>query len=1185
MPIDRRPSLTDEQQAALSTKAVSVGLSAGAGCGKTFVLTRRFLAQLDPDWNAPKAPARLGQLVAITFTERAAREMRDRIRAACRQRLIEGDGRHADHWRELVREMDSARISTIHAFCGSLLRSHAVEAKLDPRFRVLDQAQADTLLYELIDEQLRGRLAEQDEAVIALVVQFGLGGLGRMIADLLDRRQEVDWPQWTAETPESLTARWHDYWRREGLPRLLRELCDMPDTRTLLRIIGESPPSHPVMLERCHALRERFEDLAGCADPAASLEDIHEAAKVQGGGGKKAWPSDELYDQFKTAAEGLRKRIKSHISKGRLSFDDDQCRPAAEMALRLLEVASGVAEAYEARKAELAALDFDDLLIHTHRLLTGPDSEAFRERLGAQMRLLLVDEFQDTDPLQVELVKALCGAALTRGKLFFVGDYKQSIYRFRGARPKVFRKLRDTIPEKGRLPLSLNFRSQPAVLDFVNALFCEEFTPGYEPLRAHRPQVSPTPAVEFLWATPDGNDGNTGATGDDASSADQQPASDGGDYGEDDDSPPAERLRRREAEWIARRIRRMLDDGERIVWDANAAKAGEPAVRAARPGDVAILFRALSNVGFYEEALQRHGIDYYLVGGHAFYAQQEIYDLLSLLRSLESPADEVSLIGVLRSPMFGLWDETIFWLARHADGLAAGLMADRLPEPLDPQQRKRTTFAATTLGDLRAMKDRLPIARLIDEALRRTGYDAVLLAEFLGERKLANLRKLVDQARSMDRSGMFRLSDFITQLSQFVARQPKEALAATCGEAADVVRLMSVHQSKGLEFPVVVVPDMDRIYKGVAANTTAAFTKKLGPMVKMSGTAGGFELFTADEDAQQQDELVRLLYVATTRAADYLILSAGCEALGKPKGPWLKTLAKHFDLTTGAIKREVDPDPMPDIRVTTVCPELHGKASVSRRQRNLKKLLEGTRKMVDRGLGHVPPHLGPVPVDALGRRQYSFSRLTGMLHDRPAVSYADPLEEADGASRPALDPRGLGTLVHAVLAEVDFGKPTDVPELVARHAQRHLPNVDGDTLAEPVEWIERFLGSERAAEVAAASVTYPELEFLLRWPPDNPQPGGPYLQGFIDCLYQDADGGWHLLDYKTNRVRPEQLAALAAEYEMQMLVYGLAAERILGRPPVELVLHFLRGGLEHQFAWDETSRARLATLVAPALGG
>ncbi|MBU4398286.1 MAG: UvrD-helicase domain-containing protein, partial [Planctomycetes bacterium] len=610
----------------------------------------------------------------------------------------------------------------------------------------------------------------------------------------------------------------------------------------------------------------------------SELATIRQAAMVQGAG-KKHWVDEEAYERFKDAAKTLREAVDGVLE--RMSFDAAAARPAAEAALQAIGLAADVAEQYERRKRELAVLDFNDLLIHARRLLVGPEQGGLRKRLASQIRLLLVDEFQDTDPLQVELVKALCDNEHLRGKLFLVGDYKQSIYRFRGADPRVFGRLREEFSAAGRLPLSLNFRSQPAVLDFVNALFAEELGPEYEPLRAARPQVGPAPAVEFLWAC-------------DAPTED--------DSGNDstsflDDMGPRERLRRREAEWIARRIRAMLDSGEKIVWDEEAARAGTPVVRAVRPGDVALLFRAMTNAEYYEDALQRYGIDYYLVGGRAFYAQQEIYDLLNLLRTLDGRCDEVSLAGALRSPLFSLHDETLFWLARHREGLAAGLFEGELPAELDADQREQAEFAAATIRDLRALKDRLPVARLIQAVLDRTGYDAVLLAEFLGERKLANLHKLIEQARSFDHSGVFALSDFITQLAEFVARQPDEPLAATCPESTDVVKLMSIHQSKGLEFPVVIVPDVGRSRR--IMGPPVAFTPQLGPMLKDPDATTGYDLFMAAENDEDAAEHSRLLYVAATRAADYLILSSGVERPGEAAGPWMELIARRFDLLTG----------------------------------------------------------------------------------------------------------------------------------------------------------------------------------------------------------------------------------------------------------------------------------------------
>ncbi len=326
-------------------------------------------------------------------------------------------------------------------------------------------------------------------------------------------------------------------------------------------------------------------------------------------------------------------------------------REMARLGLELLKLTAKVVAAYDDRKRAQGKLDFDDLLAKAYTLITNPNHVDLHDRLADDLRLLLVDEFQDTDKLQADLVTKLCGPGFDAGRLFFVGDFKQSIYRFRGAAPKVFRELREQVKITGRLPLTLNFRSQPEILRFVNALFCDTFTTGgdeYERLRPSREQTTEPPAIEFLWTIAP-NKNNKGFPG------------------------AMREARREEAKAIARRLRGLIDPSttELPVVDKLTCKP-----RRLELGDVAILFRTLSDVQVYEEALREYGLDYYLVGGYAFYAQQEIFDVLNLLRAVASSADEVSLAGVLRSPFFALADETLFWLADTAGSLNAGLLAD-----------------------------------------------------------------------------------------------------------------------------------------------------------------------------------------------------------------------------------------------------------------------------------------------------------------------------------------------------------------------------------------------------------------------------------------------------------------------------------------------------------------------------
>jgi ATP-dependent helicase/nuclease subunit A len=1169
---------TDEQRAAIETRGVNVSLSAGAGCGKTFVLSERFLAQLEPSAGNAQPADRLHQLIAITFTDRAAREMRDRIRKKCYDRLESAPSRQVDYWLRLLRSLDTARVSTIHSFCGALLRAHAVEALLDPHFTVFEQAQADTLLAEVTEDVLRETLSDvsgpHHEAAVHLTAQFGLDRLRRMLMKLAGQGRSIDFETWLQMSPNDIVMRWDDCHQKEIVPALLTQLDQSPAMRNLLAVLTSIDPPHSLAQSR-EMLLQRLPHLAQEKNPRAALDELREAAKVIDHP-QKSWPSGEDYERFRDTAEAFRRVVDKFAD--RLDFDREIAKADAVTGQQLLSVAVEVLDAYEDRKRELSALDFNDLLMSAHRLLaTHPD---LLERLASQCRLLLVDECQDTDPLQVELIKALCGASpgdglhgQADGKLFTVGDYKQSIYRFRGADPSVFRRLQEETPPAGRLPLSRNFRSQPTILHFVNALFCEVLAAEmpYQPLIADRPQVTALPAVEFLWAVAD----------------------------ETDESEAGKKsARRREAQFIARRIREMIDRGEVLV--AKKFEDDRYEARAVKEADIAILFRSLSDVQLYEEALRAYDVAYYLVGGHAFYAQQEIYDLVNLLRTLASPADEISLVGALRSPMFALDDETLYWLAQHEDGLSAGLFSQSLPPELSGPQRCRAESAAAIIAHLRNCKDRLSIAQLLSEVLARTSYDAVLLAEFMGERKLANLKKLMEQARAFDESQSMSLADFIVQLSDFVADMPREPLAPTHPEGANVVRLMTIHQAKGLEFPVVFVPDLGRGLNG--RPESCEFDPRLGPLVKdqagskRENRVAGLDLYRWLSAAEDQAESMRLFYVATTRAADYLVLSSGVsqKELQSPSAPWLKQLAERFDLITGRLTVSLpdgDAFAQPAVKLTTMPAPGESPAGGPRLWHDLDAAIDrsiqiATGRNGESAVDNVHERLlAPIAVDGAARRRFSVSRLSGELppDDAAPAIIVPTLDDEDHTSDSA-SATDLGTLVHKVLAGIPLTGSVDVKAWITRCVG---PDEKAEKLqSEALQLIETFLKSARAAELAAAKQVHRELEFLLAWRPERPMDFPPltrYLQGFIDCLYQDPDGRWHVLDYKTNRVSADGLAAAAAAYEMQLGVYALAVEQILGEPPGRLTTHFLRPSLEHDFLWDAAMRERIINRVNQAI--
>jgi ATP-dependent helicase/nuclease subunit A len=507
-------------------------------------------------------------------------------------------------------------------------------------------------------------------------------------------------------------------------------------------------------------------------------------------------------------------------------------------------------------------------------------------------------------------------------------------------------------------------------------------------------------------------------------------------------------------------------------------------------------------------------------------------------------------------------------------------------------ERAKVAGAATTIRQLRAMKDRVPIACLLGEALDRTGYDAVLLSEFLGERKLANLHKLVEQARAADHSGASDLDAFITQLNQFTTRDPKEALAATLPEAADVIRLMTIHHAKGLEFPLVIVPDLDRAPRLDAP--FAALDAKLGPLVPQpSDTEGdrspvGMTMFAAMERIEELEERKRMLYVALTRARDHLILSSSLESFDKPCSDWMKLIAGRFDLASGEVV--ATPPPRAEkarIQVTTD-PKSNYTPEGKTRGEDLVAVIDAARAEAASRRHTTPSEVCPIPVDNAARRQFSFSRLTGQLVRRdvpwtPGVSPVAVDSRSDGA---LIDPRGFGSLVHDVLARLSLKGGQEIREWCEHLAPLHVTHDVGRAAKEARLLIEKFVATSRGQELVNAKSLHREVEFLLAWPREREADEAGalvHLYGFIDSLYQAQDGAWRLADYKTNQVTSEEVARTASKYAMQMYVYAMAAERVLGESPRELVLHFLRPGVEYVFAWDDASRRRGTDMVNDAI--
>lgn len=1095
MAFGRQQGLSEQQERPLRVEGASVALSAGAGCGKTTVLTARFLGDLEGD-----APRPLGSIVALTFTEKAARELRQRIRKQCRDKLARGDD--PARWRAVLRGLEAARIGTFHEYCGQWLRQHAVEAGIDPDFVILDQSIAGAIRDAALGKILRQWLSDKDPDLIELAVEFGLARVRDALADLLAERASGRLAEWERRTPEEIVAIWRDVWYGEARARLFRKVERA--AIACVDLLEKHEIAHPKMTERRAYLLEILPELPRNLDRTEQLLAVKEQAKVHGVA-KQYWPSEEIYKEVQTAFETLREAIKGYGNASQ--WDEQATHEAAEHGLRLARLALRARRAYEAAKHARGGLDFDDLLTRTRDLLAGSsDAEARSIDAGADIERLLVDEFQDTDPVQSEILERLAGAEVGTGRLFLVGDFKQSIYRFRGAQPEIFQNFRARFPDAGRHALTENFRSVPTILDFVNALFAEVFPDPETALGAKVASLAQAdqPGVEFLWA----------------SETEPMPAS---------TSKPTTRDRRRlEARWLARRLRQRLEAG----WMIRDRASGR--LREAHPGDVAFLFRAMTDVAPYENALAEEGFDYHTVGGAAFYLQQEVHDLINTLSAVEDPLDVVALSGSLRSPFFCLSDDGLFWLTTARGSLVEGL--DRASEisELSTLDRQRASRARDLLERWRRDKDRIPIAALVNRVLDESGYEAALLGESLGPRKRANARKLVRLARRFDLQGGFTLAAFVARLRADLRRPPREEQAATTDEEGTSVRLMSIHQAKGLEFPIVLLPDLNR--KPPGRRESVAFHPVLGPLVRPSRDPAqeasseseedlesvtrrslGWLVYQSLEQQEDEQEALRLFYVATTRARDALIVSAPLGPTERAISPAMALLDERFDRQTGLCRAELPEGWMtPRIHVTLEAPPAQ-EAPAPRAEWRLP-LIE-TAEQIEHAQRDAEPPRDASDIVAQGQTP------AGTCRGR----YLD-LDPAFGLAPTAAR---LDRLTRVVLADALLFQVKDWPSHAAQVLRRHDGLTAQRWIDEVVRRLEPWINGRLGRALAAAPLLERARPWLL-----SRSCGGPeavVFRGRADLLYRGTDGAGRLVLFSDASASAERerlrlfLSARAAE--------------------------------------------------------
>jgi ATP-dependent helicase/nuclease subunit A len=1114
--------LTHQQSQALDVRGASVALGAGAGCGKTTVLTARFVAALEGEGRLS-----LERIAALTFTDKAAGELRGRVRAACRDRLEEGDD--PGYWRVVLRGLEAAPIGTFHTFCGEIVRRYAVRAGVDPGFAILDESIAATCREEAVDAALRNALIDLDLDLRDLAVYLGLDAVRNVLIDLLADRSADSIEAWSMQTPEGLVETWRNIFEAQVKPAILRRFRKMAEPcLEMIRTRRDGFPSK--MADDLQAILDGVDAIDRAPDLALALAEIRGYAMMPRGITAAKWPDPELYEVCRETFVTLREKQIDKAIKF-LEYDEDSTAESAEMGIKLARLATKALGEFAGVKHQRGALDFNDLLVKARDLLRD-SSLPVRDELAAQFELILIDEFQDTDPVQDEIVRLIARDDPGGGRLFLVGDFKQSIYGFRGAVPEIFNRYRRDFPAEGRLPLTENFRSRPAILDFVNALFADAFTDTYEPLEPGRVDTLPDdlPAVVFAWP----------------SDRDERPKG----------KPGVDADRRVEAARLARLVRGWIDEG-RTVRDKETNR-----VRPMHAGDVAILFRANTAFIPFEQALADVDLDYYVVGGAAFYTQQEVQDVINVLAVLDDPHDSLSLAGALRSPFFALSDEALYWLATVVPGdLSAGLARSdeaTLPD-LSPRDRRLAARAFDLLGRWRGFKDREPIAGLVARVLDESGFEAALLGEPLGDRKRANARKIVRMARKYDAQGGFTLADFVSRLRADLKNPPREEQASTTDELGKAVRLMTVHKAKGLEFPFVILPDLDR--RPGEGRSRVVLDPALGPLVNHvaddddseesapSGSLGWLVNRQIRGEAEEAEAL-RVFYVAATRARDLLVLSVCGDPTSNPQSAAMKLLRERFDVIDGSC-RAVLADGWRTPRVEMI----FGAPPVIRTKKNPRRRppLLAVSRLIESAMSN--PYPPPQPSPTGGEGEFRRNRVT-------ESSPSPPVGEGWGGGSPcgriATPPRFLSLepstnrldrLVRAILLDPRAFRRGVLEDVAAGLARRESPAAPPRLVSEAIERLgDRLAGIGR--EILAAKEVRRDLPWSITWPEASPD--ATVIVGRIDLAYRDAKGSWHLLhvaDASAPRDRELLRMALSARVAPRLGLGTIARAWLLTHGP------------------------------------
>lgn len=1108
------------------------------------VLVERYVAILTG------AKARVHEVVAITFTEKAASELKRKISDSISGKIAAADDLPRKHMLQEIRDqLSAAVVETIHSFCARILRDYPVEAGVDAAFSVLDivdqQVMLDAAIKETFDAVLREKEGSERRAqLFHLLRSCGKNRVIGMVHALAEKREQVG--RWLvpggiyARGDEEILTGW-----RKSLAEFIASECDDPQLMSDLDVLANAAQGKIAL-----ALRE---DLTALKLSASQKERLLLLAPVM----KKILTTEgnlrkKVFDtEANLTGEASRLKAKYKALMPLVDFvlapDEESHRILLKHSRTLLALYQIAIERYEHKKLEGAYLDFEDLQLRTKNLLR---DEKIRDKLSRRYKYIMVDEYQDTNALQYEILLPLV-SNLAGGNLFIVGDPKQSIYGFRNADVTVFTRTKSDIANASDrtsgIVLSESFRLLRDVVAFVNVVFSRlmvsgesEFEVEYEPLVRGRENHHPG-RVELLVSEPPDADGANHLS---------------------------------EGEMIARRILQLREQ-QYTVFDKNETP------RSIEFRDIAVLLRSRTALGDVEEAFIRHHVPYLVTAGVGYFQTQGIYDFYNYFSFLLNTDDDVALTGILRSPFFNVSDAEVYEVAREKRSRSLWKVLTVKGGKADRYDSLRR--AVRILRDDLALASRLSVPELINRITAETAYAGFIAGVARSDQILANVEKLKRVARNYEGQGFTNLYDFTGRLKRLIAEEEQEGQAAV-DVLADAVKIMTMHAAKGLEFPVVILPSLDRAFRydaepflddrhGMAFTPSIEEKKQSAPIT---------EFLKRRTRAKAVAEEKRVFYVACTRARDMLILS------GKPPGSansYMKWLYECLQLNGTALPPSVA------LEVTTECLQANEFTRITNKHRLEIPVLreEHLRSAgVYRGPLVAPASPRGMQLEPLSRERegeiFSASKIRTYVEcpakyylryvaGLPAKSvrlFRDDVDEERDVEIPA-DLRGRA--FHFIMQHID--SLAHDANTITDELRKFILRDSFSILSEPSIELEELARSVAAVLDSpfwndARRGTDVRTEFTIMAALDKD-----FLTGTLDRVYRDARGVWNVLDYKTDSLGSQSVHEKARQYEPQVKFYSLLVHKFFSAPDVHATLLFSASVNEPvQFRYSATELQR-----------